>query len=219
MATPSQISANQLNSQSSTGPKTEAGKAASALNNFRHGLVPGAAFKVLPTEDQSQFDQLLAALRSEHNPVAPTEAILVEGMAQAHWLRARATALEASCFDPQTGQVTNEKQLALYLRYQNTYRRAFHKCLNDLLKLRKEIQKLKIGFEQHRRKEEEHSWHRDLHPVNLDLRMMRVEERAERTERNQAEIDRANAFRARVKAEVLAHREKNPIGAQIPCGN
>src|SRR5882724_4091776 len=100
MSTQSQISANQTNSQLSTGPKTEAGKAASAQNNFRHGLVPGAAFKVLPTEDQSQFDQLLGALRNEHNPGTPTEAILVEGMAEAHWLRRRATALEASCFDP-----------------------------------------------------------------------------------------------------------------------
>src|SRR5258708_9308750 len=171
MSSYSQISANQSNSQHSTGPKTEAGKAASGQTNFRHGLVPGAAFKVLATEDQAEFDQFLDALRSEHSPVTATEAILVEGMAEAHWLRQRAAALESSCFDPQTGQVTNEKSLALYLRYQNTHRRAFHKCLADLLKLRVQTQKLRIGFEQHRRKEEEHTWHRDLHPVNLDLRM------------------------------------------------
>src|SRR5216683_6521596 len=110
MSTQSQISANQTNSQLSTGPKTEAGKAASARNNFRHGLVPGAAFKVLPTEDQPQFDQLLEALRNEHSPVTPTEAILVEGMAEAHWLRQRAASLESSCSNPQTGQVADEKQ-------------------------------------------------------------------------------------------------------------
>jgi hypothetical protein len=213
MSSQSQISANQSNSQHSTGPKTEAGKAASSLNNFRHGLVPGAAFRVLPSEDQSQFDQLLGALRSEHSPVTPTEAILVEGMAEAHWLRQRATALESSCFDPQTGQVSNEKQLALYLRYQNTHRRAFHKCLNDLLKLRVQTQKLKIGFEQHRRKEEEHTWHRDLHPVNLDLRSMRVEERAERvnTRRqpgDQSLIDEVNEIRARVRGNMPARENK-----------
>ena len=210
MATEAQITANQANSQLSTGPNTEAGKAASASNNFRHGLVPGAAFKVLPTENQPEFDRLLDALRSEHSPVTPTEAILVEGMAEAHWLRQRAAALESSCFDPQTGQVTNEKQLALYLRYQNTHRRAFHKCLGDLLKLRSQTQKLKIGFEQHRRKEEEHTWHRELHPVNLDLRSMRVEERAERTERRQPGdptlIDDINAIRARFRDKMPAHR-------------
>jgi hypothetical protein len=207
MATEAQISANQNNSQHSTGPKTEAGKAASASNNFRHGLVPGAAFKVLPTENQPEFDRLLDGLRSEHSPVTPTETILVEGMAEAHWLRQRATTLESSCFDPQTGQVADEKQLALYLRYPNTHRRAFHKCLNDLLKLRAQTQKLKIGFEQHRRKEEEHSWHRDLHPVNLDLRTMRVEERAERRSEprqpgDQTLIDDINALRARMRGKM-----------------
>jgi hypothetical protein len=161
MSTPAQISANQSNSQYSTGPKTGAGKAASAQNNFRHGLVPGVAFKVLPNEDQAQFDQLLDALRSEHNPVTTTEAILVEGMAQAHWLGQRAASLESSCFDPQTGQITDGQQLALYLRYQNTHRRAFHKCLNDLLKVRAEKRKEQIGFESQQRAQEEHKRKQD----------------------------------------------------------
>jgi hypothetical protein len=51
MSTEAQISANQANSQNSTGPKTEAGKTASAQNSWKHGLTVGV-FRVLATEDQ-----------------------------------------------------------------------------------------------------------------------------------------------------------------------
>lgn len=39
-----------------------------------------------------------------------------------------------------------DKQLALYLRYQSTHDRAFHKSLSDLLKRRAEKHKAEIGF-------------------------------------------------------------------------
>ena len=38
MSTQAQIAANQKNSQNSTGPKSETGKAVSCRNNFRHGF-------------------------------------------------------------------------------------------------------------------------------------------------------------------------------------
>ena len=153
MSTESQIEANRENAKLSCGPKTEAGKAISALNSTRHGLA--GDFRVLSCESQEEFDQLLATLREEHKPETFTESTLVEDMAQHHWLRRRALNLESSCYDPETGQITNEKQLALYLRYQTTHERGFHKCLNDLLKLRAEKRKSEIGFESQRRKEAE----------------------------------------------------------------
>jgi hypothetical protein len=45
-ATPAQVAANQANAQRSTGPRTPQGKAASALNNFRHDF--NGAFTVPP---------------------------------------------------------------------------------------------------------------------------------------------------------------------------
>src|SRR5204863_5571501 len=87
MSTESQIEANRENAKLSTGPKSEAGKAAAALNNTRHGLA--GAFRVLPTESQSDFDALLATLTDEHQPATFTETTLVEAMAQHHWLRTR----------------------------------------------------------------------------------------------------------------------------------
>jgi hypothetical protein len=178
MSTESQIEANRENAKLSTGPKSETGKAASALNNTRHGLA--GAFRVLPTESQSEFAALLAILRDEHQPATFTETTLVDAMAQHHWLRQRALHLESSCYDPTTGQIADPKQLALLLRYQTTHERAFHKALNDLLKLRAAKQKEQIGFESQQRKQERHKWDillaeakvdgQQLHDLNRDIK-------------------------------------------------
>ncbi len=90
-------------------------------------------------------------------------------MAQHYWLAQRALNLQQLCFD-ESG--VDEKQLALYLRYQTTHDRGFHKCLNDLLKLRAQKRREQIGFvsQQHKqadqtrrearenRQEERHKW-------------------------------------------------------------
>ena len=180
MSTAPQIAANQANSQYSTGPKTGTGKAAAARNNFRHGLAPASLFWVLPSECQSEFDTLLAAFRDDHQPATSTEETLVQAMAEHHWLRHRALRLEESCFDFTTGQVIDAQKLSLYLRYQTTHERAFHKALNDLLKLRAEKRKEEIGFERQQharadqiRKQEKHEMAKERHqfrfpaPVSL----------------------------------------------------
>ena len=152
MATESQIHANRQNAQHSTGPNTQTGQAASSMNNFRHGLT--GAFRVLPSESQEDFDQLLAALRAEHQPATITESMLVEKMAEHYWLGQRALRGQHACFVD--GTLTMEEQsrrLALFLRYQTTHDRAFRAALNDLLKLRSERRKAEIGFESQKQKE------------------------------------------------------------------
>jgi hypothetical protein len=166
VATESQIQANRENAKLSTGPKTEASKAVSALNNTRHGLT--GAFRVLPAESQSDFDALLTAFREEHQPESLTETTLVEAMAQHHWLRRRDLNLESSCYDPETGALTDPKQLLLSLRYQTTHERAFHKALNDLLKLRAAKCKEQIGFESQRRAEREQIRRQEKHEMKKE---------------------------------------------------
>ena len=144
MSTEAQIAANRANAQHSTGPKSDAGKAASCQNNLRHGFT--GAFAVLLGEKQEDFDALLADLRAEHQPASITETLLVQKMAQSWWLRTRALQLQDTCF---TEDPVDQKQLALYLRYQTANDRAFHKALGELLKLRAEKRKLEIGFESH----------------------------------------------------------------------
>ena len=161
MSTPTQVAANQANAQKSTGPKTEAGKAASSQNRLTHGLTyKGGAFHVLLTESQDDYQCLVADLQQDHQPQTATEFLLVEHMAQHQWLRDRAQRLQDHCFDPATGKLDDPKNFSLYLRYGNMHERAFHKCLADLLKLRKERMNEQIGFESEKRKKE-------LHPLNV----------------------------------------------------
>jgi hypothetical protein len=146
MATEAQIAANQANAQLSSGPKSEAGRAASSKNHLSHGLTyRGGMFILLPWESAEEFDHLVIDLKSEYSPRNRTELILVERMAQHHWLRNRATMLQGNCFlDDGT---IDDQRLALYLRYETTHERAFHKCLNELLRIRAEKRKQEIGFE------------------------------------------------------------------------
>jgi len=155
VSTSAQIIANQANAQLSTGPRTEAGKAESCLNNFRHGFT--GAFHLLAWEDEEAFETLWLGLRAEHHPATVTETVLVEKMAQALWLSKRAQTLQHFTFNAGLPSCDNEKQLALYLRYETTHERAFHKCLTQLLKLRAEKRKAEIGFESQEQKQAQQS--------------------------------------------------------------
>src|SRR5690349_3980566 len=168
MSTQAQIAANQANAQLSTGPKSEVGRAAAARNNCRHGLTPRSEFWVLPCESQTDYLKLLAQFQQEHQPETPTEETLVQALAEHHWLRHRSMRLEEACFDFTTGQIIDERKVALYLRYQTTHERAFHKALNDLLKLRAEKRKAEIGFESQKRKQEEHARKQEQHQMKKE---------------------------------------------------
>jgi hypothetical protein len=153
MSTEAQVAANLQNAQRSTGPKSASGKATICLNAFRHGLA--GAFMILADEVREDFDELYEGLSAEHQPETPTEILLVESMAQHYWLLQRALRLQKFCFDDDGG--CDEKQLAIYLRYQTAHDRAFYKALNTLLRLRAEKRKAEIGFVSQQRATEEHA--------------------------------------------------------------
>jgi len=153
MTTSAQISANQANAQRSTGPKTEAGKAISSVNNFRHGFT--GEFRALDWEDPGELNALFLDLRAEHQPSTATENALVDKMAQSLWLSKRALILQNQSLNAKEPGCENEKQLALYIRYQTTHDRAFHRSLNDLQKLRAEKRKQEIGFESQKQRQAE----------------------------------------------------------------
>jgi hypothetical protein len=160
MSTPAQTTANQANAQLSTGPKTEEGKAASSKNNFRHGLA--GRFMLCSPEDHEEFRQLVAGLHKEHQPETATEVLLVERMAESFWMSRRAIQLQACAFEQD-----DDRKLALYLRYQATHDRSFHKCLSDLLKLKGEKRKAEIGFESEKQKEAEEQRRQEMHQAKV----------------------------------------------------
>ncbi len=151
MSTEAQIAANQANAQYSTGPKTEAGKAIASRNNVKLGLT--GAFMVLAWEKQEDFDGLLDRMTAEHQPSDGFETDLVEKMAQHHWLALRALFFQEGCFNLQNPFLEDDKQLLLYMRYQTTHERAFHKCADELRKLRNEKRKVEIGSESQQQKQ------------------------------------------------------------------
>jgi hypothetical protein len=158
MSTEAQITANRANAEHSTGPKTEEGKAASSQNRTSHGLSTHTyndIFFLLPHESTEAYSLLRINLLDEHRPETETERLLVDRMAQHHWLRSRAEAFESGCF--REDGTLDDKRLALFMRYRTSHERAFHKCLAELLKLRAEKRKVEIGFESQKRVKEEHT--------------------------------------------------------------
>ena len=167
---PARLTANRANATLSTGPKTEEGKAISSQNRRTHGLTyVGSLFHVLPCENPEDFQALQIDLVSEYLPQTRTEFCLVENMAQHQWLRDRALRLQEKCFNPETGEIADPKKFTLYQRYLTTHERAFHKCFNDLIKLRKEGQALEIGFEREKRAQELHPLKKLQVEVETDL--------------------------------------------------
>ncbi len=138
---PSRAEINRANAQFSTGPTSKIGKFASSRNSTKHGLASGTI--LIPGEDSVAFQSFLNDLLDEHNPATPTERLLVEELAQSHWLTQRAIRFQNDCF---TADGVNGKQLALFLRYQTTYQRAFYKALSTLLRLKKEAARAARGF-------------------------------------------------------------------------
>jgi len=175
MSSAAQIAANQTNAQLSTGPITEEGKAASAQNNFRHGLC--GAFIIQSWENAADYDGLLDGLRDEHQPVTPTEALLVERLAQHWWLCQRALRLQEFCFKSDVPMLEHdsEKELALYLRYQTTHERAFQKCLNDLLKLRSQHARELREADARRRHKADEARKQEMHQARLEAVQVKTE--------------------------------------------
>jgi hypothetical protein len=98
MSTPAQISANQANSKSSTGPVTEGGKQTVAGNAVKHGLAGSSAHAVLPGEE-SAFAQHLDGFVKTYRPANAPEEALVRTLAENYWRLTRAHRLENALFE------------------------------------------------------------------------------------------------------------------------
>src|SRR5712692_6778803 len=157
MATQAQINANRKNALKSTGPKTPEGRETVRLNGLKHGLA--SDILVLPGESESDFENLLDSLESEHQPATPTEVILVRQMAMASWRLQRLVHMEAAYYrlrrgalevhfkdyytdlsEPDRQAIIAERDsshtLINFSRYEARLERSFHKSLTALQRLR-----------------------------------------------------------------------------------
>jgi len=97
MATQTQIAANRLNAQKSTGPRTAEGKAAVARNAIKHGLLARDA--VIRGEDPEDFEAHRQAVLAELAPVGVLESALAERVAGLIWRLRRAERLQNEAFE------------------------------------------------------------------------------------------------------------------------
>ncbi|HXI42090.1 MAG TPA: hypothetical protein VNH18_00995 [Bryobacteraceae bacterium] len=99
MPTEAQISANRLNAQKSTGPKSPEGKARSSLNALKSGI--DAWSHIIPGEDPAELEALTAAYLHHYQPSGPAELSLVDTLISTEWIQRRLRRIEAQLWNYQ----------------------------------------------------------------------------------------------------------------------
>jgi len=116
----------------STGPRTEAGKAASSRNAVKHNLCSTR----LAGADLDELNAIRVKLDNEWEPGTETERMLLDQMALSQWRMERALSLELAAFDDAH---IDQALLSLAIRYRTTAERSFYKALAELQRLRATI--------------------------------------------------------------------------------
>ena len=106
MSTKSQIKANRLNSQKSTGPKTAGGKAAVAQNAVKHGLF--ATENVIKCEIQADFDDFRADLLPALAPAGGVEAMMAERIVSLSWRLKRVERMNSEVIDVKIAKIETD---------------------------------------------------------------------------------------------------------------
>ena len=146
--------ANRANAQHSTGPRTVAGKAASAANSATHGLTGKRL--VLTTEDAAEYEAFRHGLaQSSLAPVGDQERIAFDEYVNSLWRLQRCRRTEPAIFDDCIEALIDAdpslspdkamarvftdplygKKVSLFLRYQAAIERAVNRALKQLQQL------------------------------------------------------------------------------------
>ena len=144
MATMPQLIANRANAQLSTGPRSEAGKRASAANSLTTGLTAAKLF-VRPDE-QAEFDAFHETLRNELQPGGAIQTLLFDRILHAAWNLRRCDALEYkiqnAAFSQKLDDATQDDDLGRVLdrtyRYKKMHESIFRRAMADLRQLQTE---------------------------------------------------------------------------------
>jgi len=110
--TEKKLAAIRRNQKLSHGPVTEEGRERIRTALLRHGFdVPAeeVAMRALG-EDPAQFQELLAGLWEEHNPIGPSQEGLVIRLARATWLQNRADRMQEGLTVRQAQEVSSGRQ-------------------------------------------------------------------------------------------------------------
>ena len=146
------IRANRLNSQSSTGPKTPAGKTASSQNATTHGLT--ARHLLLSIEDRAALEELRGDLIHEYRPQGVQELLLVTQIADSFWRLQRAKLIETALFERELQRESATESLTilsawecqkhdidLIRRYAKGFESAYFRAITLLRQIQKDRKK------------------------------------------------------------------------------
>jgi hypothetical protein len=106
MSTESQILANRLNAQKSTGPRTAEGKAVASQNSVKHGLF--AERDVITSESQADFELYRQQILDELSSVSPMESMLAERIVTLSWRLKRAGRFQNQAIDTLNADQTSD---------------------------------------------------------------------------------------------------------------
>jgi hypothetical protein len=137
MSTAAQTSANRANSQHSTGPRTEAGKAKSAANSQKHGLTSRSTERFAP-KDQEEYNQFRANLEQELQPIGTEELAQFERHAFCLFMLERAQAFEAISQEHWMQNPTSPtltRNMEIIQRYRRNYERDADRAYKNLANL------------------------------------------------------------------------------------
>ena len=127
---------NRLNAQQSTGPRTEEGKARSAMNALTHGL--SAVDPVLPDEDRAAFENLVQDFIDEYRPQTASETRLARELASISWRLDRIPGLEAALLSSAIDPVQLEKSIRTISGHGHRLHRQFFQTMDRLRALQDE---------------------------------------------------------------------------------
>jgi hypothetical protein len=198
MPTDKQIQANRENAQLSTGPTSDAGRAAVSQNRTTHGLA--GEFKTHSDFETEEYKRLLPQLSHEYNTTTTTEVEIISKMVEALIRSNRAVQLQDDCIglmedDPDDARA--RKDLELYIRYQASHDRAYQRYAAELRKFQAELKKAEIGFESQKRREAQ------------DVRAKAQETRRENNEKRHSEQHEITILngKARLEHQQLLNRK------------
>ena len=183
-----------------TGPRTEAGKAASSKNAMRHGLT---SMKPVVTEaDRPEFEALEAHLRFSLAPTGFLQELTYSRILISAWNMQRVLKLENALLDNSLGEdplnhPDTEKQAALYQRYYARFEGAYRANLREMERL----QRLQLASDIH---------FNDMGTPLGALHDVQIMQRAQRDAKRNAKSEQSQPQEEDFSASLLAEVLKNP---------
>jgi hypothetical protein len=161
-ASEAQLAANRENSQKSTGPTTEEGKAKVRLNALRTGLTGRTV--CLPTDDAALYQSLIVSYEKLFQPVGPEESGLVQSIADIRWRLDRIPGLHMALLNKgrielidQISQFANDRSDLLDIQVMLVYEKQFRnlELQESRLARRRDKETAELRRLQHERKANE----------------------------------------------------------------